>query len=391
LKIGFFTDSYFPYTSGVVHSIDTFNQELVALGHEVFIFAPSYSNIQDEQKNVFRFSSLPAPTNRDFALAFPFSVHLGNILEKWQPEIIHAHSPFILGHVGSSCARRLQIPLVFTFHTLYDEYVHYFPIAQKITKNIVRSISRNFCNQSNVVIVPTEVVREHLLQMGVSTRIKKIPTGIKLSEFSNPDRFWLKEHYGIPDASKVLLFAGRLGQEKNIYFLLECFEKVYAEFPGTFLVLVGSGPEEDELKNWTTARGISNNVIFTGKKDKSEMARHYAGSDLFVFTSLTETQGLVIAEAKAAGIPSVAVKANGVCEMVNNGEDGYLTDLDQNSFIEKVVLLLKDNELRKKFSEKAKENVKKISSRRCALDLINSYQEVLQAGGVKKYMVNGEK
>ena len=391
MKIGVFTDSYFPYTSGVVHSIDTFNQELVALGHEVFIFAPSYPNIQDDQENVFRFSSLPAPTNRDFTLAFPFSFHLENILEKWQPEIIHAHSPFILGHVGSSCARRLKKPLVFTFHTLYDEYVHYFPIAQKITKNVVRSISRNFCNRSNVVIVPTEVVREHLLQMGVSTPIKKIPTGIKLSEFSNPDRSWLKKHYGIPEKSKVLLFVGRLGQEKNIYFLLECLEKVFAELPGTFLVLVGSGPEEEELKNLTIDRGISNNVIFAGKKDRSEMARHYAGSDLFVFTSLTETQGLVIAEAKAAGIPSVAVKANGVCEMVDNGEDGYLTDLDQDSFIEKVVLLLKDNELRKRFSEKAKDNVKKISSRRCALELIDSYQEVLQAGGIKKYLINGDK
>ncbi|MFA5383369.1 MAG: glycosyltransferase family 4 protein [Eubacteriales bacterium] len=391
MKIGVFTDSYFPYTSGVVHSIDTFNQELVALGHEVFIFAPSYPNIQDDQENVFRFSSLPAPTNRDFTLAFPFSFHLENILEKWQPEIIHAHSPFILGHVGSSCARRLRIPLVFTFHTLYDEYVHYFPIARKITKNVVRSISRNFCNRSNVVIVPTEVVREHLRQMGVSTPIKKIPTGIKLSEFSNLDRFWLKKNYGIPERSKVLLFVGRLGQEKNIYFLLECFEKVFAELPGTFLVLVGSGPEEEELKNLTIDRGISNNIIFAGKKDRSEMARHYAGSDLFVFTSLTETQGLVIAEAKAAGIPSVAVKANGVCEMVDDGEDGYLTDLDQDSFIEKVVLLLKDDELRKRFSEKAKENVKKISSRRCALELIDSYQEILQAEGVKKYLVNGDK
>jgi len=384
LKIGFFTDSYFPYTSGVVHSIDTFHQELVALGHEVFIFAPSYPNIQDDQENVFRFSSLPAPTNRDFALAFPFSFHLGNILEKWQPEIIHAHSPFILGHVGSSCARRLEKPLFFTFHTLYDEYVHYFPIAQKITKNVVRSISRNFCNQSNVVIVPTEVVREHLLQMGVSTQIKKIPTGIKLSEFSNPDRFWLKKNYGIPERSKVLLFVGRLGQEKNIYFLLECFEKIFTELPRTFLVLVGSGPEEEGLKNWTISRGLGRNVIFAGKKDKSEMARHYEGSDLFVFTSLTETQGLVIAEAKAAGIPSVAVEANGVSEMVENGGDGFLTDADHDSFCEKVILLLKNSKMRKRLSEKAKENIKRISSRNCTLELIDIYQKVLREGNIKR-------
>jgi glycosyltransferase involved in cell wall biosynthesis len=381
LKIGFFTDSYFPYTSGVVHSIDTFNQELVALGHEVFIFAPSYPNIQDDPKNVFRFSSLPAPTNRDFALAFPYSFYLGNILEKWQPEIIHAHSPFILGHVGSICARRLKIPLIFTFHTLYDEYVHYFPVARKITKNVVRSISRNYCNRSNIVIVPTEVVREHLLQMGVSTHIKKIPTGIRLSEFSDQDRFWLKKQYYIPDRCKVLLFVGRLGQEKNIYFLLECFEKILAKLPGTFLILVGSGPEEEKLKNWTIDRGLSKNIIFAGKKDKSEMARHYAGSDLFVFTSLTETQGLVIAEAKAAGIPSVAVKANGVSEMVENGEDGFLTDVDHDSFIEKVVLLLKDNKMRERFSEMAKENAARISSRRCALKLIDTYREVLLQGG----------
>lgn len=376
VRIGIFTDSYLPYTSGVVHSIETFKEELITLGHELYIFAPGYPTCRQEQQ-VFRFPSIPAPTNRDFALALPFSPQLRFVLDKWRPDIIHVHSPFMLGRVGTDCARRLSVPLVFTFHTLYEEYVHYVPFAQKIAQKVTRHISRDFCNRCDLVVVPTAVIGEYLREIGVHVSIKTIPTGIKLEEFSFPDRGWLKQQYGIPKEDKILLFVGRLGQEKNIKFLLESFRRIIVEFPRVRLVLVGGGPEEESLKQWVKKQDLWGRVIFAGKRPKEEVAKYYAGADLFVFASVTETQGLVIAEAKAAGLSVVAVKAYGVNEMVVDGEDGFLTELSQDHFIKKILLLLSDDELRKAFSEKARKNAEKISARKCALNLVDSYQELL--------------
>lgn len=377
LKIAVFTDSYRPYTSGVVHSIETFKEELEALGHEIYIFAPNYPNQQGPEKNVFRFPSVPALTNRDYTLAVPFTWRLKNILRAWQPDIIHVHSPFILGKVGARYARMLHVPLVFTFHTLYEEYVHYFPFARKIAKKVTRLIARNFCNRCNLVITPTATIRKYLKEIGVRAPIKSIPTGIKIDEFSCADPAWLRNRYQIPEQEKILLFVGRLGQEKNIGFLMDAFLKINREFPDTRLVLVGGGPEEKSLKNRAIQEGLSGKIIFTGKIPKEEVAKYYAGADLFVFTSVTETQGLVIAEAKAAGLPVVAVRAFGVSEMVVDGEDGFLTELNQTAFTNQISLLLSNEQLREKFSRQARLNAGALSARSCALSLIESYQKLL--------------
>jgi glycosyltransferase involved in cell wall biosynthesis len=158
---------------------------------------------------------------------------------------------------------------------------------------------------------------------------------------------------------------------------LEAFLKINRQFSHAKLILVGGGPEEKSLKSRITQAGLQKNVILTGKLPKKEVVKYYAGADLFVFTSVTETQGLVIAEAKAAGLPVVAVKAYGVSEMVINGEDGFLTELNQNDFIEKTLLLLSDDSVREKFARQAKVNAGVFSSRKCALTLAESYQKLL--------------
>lgn len=379
IKIAVFSDSYRPYTSGVVHSIETFKAELEALGHDIYIFAPSYPNWKASEEKVFRFFSVPAPTNRDFSLAIPFDRRLKKIFRIWQPDIIHVHSPFILGRLGAKYARALKVPLVFTFHTLYEEYVHYFPFARMITKKFTRLIARNFCNRCDLVIAPTEAIKKYLQEIGVRVPVESIPTGIKIEEFSFSDRNWLRRRYQIPAQDKILLFVGRLGQEKNIDFLLESYFKVNKELPGTRLILVGGGPEEQSLKKRVTQEGLLENVIFTGKIPKEEVAKYYAGADLFVFASVTETQGLVIAEAKAAGLPVVAVKAFGVSEMVVDGEDGLLTRLNLEDFARKILLLLNNDGLRKNFALWARKNAKeKLSSRNCAVRLLEGYQTLLK-------------
>jgi len=167
LKIGIFTDSYLPYTSGVVRSIVTFKEELISNGHEVYIFAPSYDNCVEEE-GVFRFSSIKSPTNRDFTLAWPFSFEFGPMVKKLDLDLIHVHSPFLLGRLGASYARKLDIPLVFTYHTLYEQYVHYLPFAGTLAKDITQHISRSFSNRCDLVIVPTAAIETYLRKIGVT-------------------------------------------------------------------------------------------------------------------------------------------------------------------------------------------------------------------------------
>ncbi|OPX88347.1 MAG: Alpha-monoglucosyldiacylglycerol synthase [Pelotomaculum sp. PtaB.Bin104] len=378
MKIGIFTDSYLPYTSGVVRSIETFTEELTNTGHEVFIFAPSYRNCCQESSRVFRFSSIPSPTNPDFTLAVPFSIRLRPTIKKLDLDLIHVHSPFLLGRVGARYARKLGIPLVFTYHTLYEEYVHYIPVAKSITKELAQKISRIFCNHCDAVIVPTGVIGQYLREIGVRVPINVVPTGIKVAEFQAGDPDWLRCRYNLPPGEKILLFVGRLGQEKNIGFLMDCFQEVNKEIADTRLVLVGSGPEEEDLKNRANDLGIAGKVTFTGVMPPSEVVNCYAGATMFVFSSVTETQGIVITEAKAAGLPVVAVRAFGVSEMVQNEIDGYLTELDRQQFIEKIKLLLTDHGLYQQMSQRARQNAERLSTANCTAMLVSCYQQLLE-------------
>jgi 1,2-diacylglycerol 3-alpha-glucosyltransferase len=372
VKIGIFTDSYLPYTSGVVRSIQSFTEELTRLGHEVFIFAPSYKNYSKD-KMVFRFASIPSPTNRDFTLALPFSLKFRPTIKQLNLDLIHVHSPFLLGRLGARYARKIGVPLVFTYHTMYEQYVHYVPFAQSFSKELAQKLSRDFCNICDLVIVPTGIIATYLTEIGVTTALNIVPSGIKTVEYDKGDREWLQNNFKISPDDKVLLFVGRLGQEKNIPFLLESFKTVKSKVDNAVLVIVGGGPEEEELKNMTIELNLDKSVVFTGNLTPKDVIDCYAGSKLFVFSSVSETQGIVIAEAKAAGLPVVAIRAYGVSEMVEDGIDGYLTDLNPDQFADKIIYLLKNDSIRSEMSIMAKKNAEKLDSVNCTDMLLKSY------------------
>ncbi len=388
MKIAMFSDSYSPYTSGVVRSVETFTNELTRLGHQVFIFAPNYPNCEKES-GVYRFFSIPSPTNKDFALAFPFSLSLWSKVKKLQPDIIHVHSPFLLGRLGAKWARRLGIPLVFTYHTLYDKYVHYIPINQQIVKELTIKMTMDFCNHCDQVITPTKIIANHLIENGVEVPVTAVPTGIITEEFQNADKSWLRSRYNIPLDKKILLFVGRLGKEKNISFLLDCYLEIFKQYQDTVLVLVGSGPDEESLKEKVKEYRLQNNVIFTGTLSKTDTINAYSGADIFVFASVTETQGLVMAEAKTAGLPVIAVDAFGAKEMVVDGEDGYLCPLDINIFSKTVLKLITDTNLCRQMGQKAVQNAKKLSAQSCTLKLLDVYENVIKNNHLQNRRLHG--
>ncbi|MEW6572518.1 MAG: glycosyltransferase family 4 protein [Bacillota bacterium] len=375
MRVGVFTDSYRPYTSGVVRSIETFRAELEAEGISFFIFAPNYPGVDPEDR-VFRFPSFPAPTNPDFTLAIPFSFRLAGTVKNMKLDIVHVHSPFMLGKLGARWARRLGIPLVFTYHTLYEEYVHYFPFFKNIARQVTRKYTISFCNRCDLILTPTEIIKEYLLKSGVFTRVESLPTGIDLKAFRGGDRQGFRQRYGIGVDELVLLYVGRMGKEKNVGFLLRAFRGVCDRVQRIWLVLVGGGPAREGLAEEAKSLGVADRIVFTGPVPPDKVKDCYAAGDIFVISSLTETQGLVVGEAKAAGLPAVAVGAQGVSEMVNDGVDGFLTPLDEGIFTARVCQLAEDSVLRRRMSKNALLNAEKIAATRMAMRLKRLYQEL---------------
>lgn len=367
-----FTDSYRPYTSGVVRSIETTAAKLTDLGHEVYIFAPSYPHCEKEAR-VFRFISVPTPTYPDFAIALPFSMYLHSTIKKLGLDVIHVHSPFTMGMLGARSARRFHLPLIFTYHTMYDQYVHYLPFAHGISRKVVMRFSRAFCDRCDMVITPTKVIRD-IVSRNTTTRVEAVPTGIEIEEFAAADKNWLRQEYGINRDEKILLHLGRLGKEKNVGFLLEAYSKVRNKHPHTRLVIVGNGPERPALMEQAKEMGLGRHVLFTGPLPREHVISSYSGADLFIFASTTETQGLVLGEAKAAGLPAVAVKALGASEMVNDGIDGFLTPLCQDEFTGRILQLLDNDGLRSAMAERALVEAKKISAVSMAKKLVSAYE-----------------
>ncbi|MBP1760942.1 MAG: hypothetical protein H6Q64_484 [Firmicutes bacterium] len=385
MRIGIFTDSYKPYTSGVVTSITTFRDELTLLGHEVHIFAPSYPHYQDEERNVYRFYSVPSPTNNDFTLAIPIYPGLGTLVKHLRLDIIHVHSPMIMGRVGLRYARKYNIPLVFTYHTRYDQYVHYVPVAQDLAKEVTIKYSRTFCNHCDHIITPSEDIRAIIKENEVRKPVSVIPTGIPLQKFENGDSGWLKANFDIPPENRILLFVGRLTKEKNIPFLIETFRIVKDTMPRTTLVLTAQGPLEDELKTLCRQLGLSSqDVVFTGAVPYDTLVNVYHSADLFVFSSLTETQGLVLTEAMACGLPVVAVRASGVQDMVDDGVDGILTNLDTGELASAVCRVLNDDILYQHLQKNALLKAESLSARSMALRLEDIYER-LRKGHTYRY------
>jgi len=348
------------------------------MGHEVYIFGPDYPLIHPpREEGVFRFISIPWPTMPDFSVPIPISVQLGSTIKKIGLDIIHVHSPFLMGSLGARAARRFKLPLIFTFHTLYEQYVHYVPFAEKTSKQVVQLIARDFCNRCNMVVAPSQLVVNYLRRIGVEAPVITIPTGIDLNEFTDLDRNWLADNYGVESDEIILLFVGRLGKEKNVAFLIKSLLHIQSQYPRVRLVLVGKGPQEIYLRQLCRKLSIEDRVIFTGVLPRQKIVHCYASADIFVFPSVTDTQGLVIGEAQATGLPVVAIRAFGPAEMVSHGEDGFLTDPSLHSFTDAVIQLLKDKLLCDRMSRQALKNASRISSSYCAEQMLEVYQDLL--------------
>ncbi len=352
MKIALFSNSYLPYLSGITISVSILKLELEKLGHTVFVVGPSYPGHQEADPTILRLPSIPAPYP-GYRLVFPYSPSVFRKLKKEKIDLIHVHQPFEVGIAARLLAKKMGIPFVYTFHTLFSRYVHNVAfLPKKLAAQTVARYLTSFCNKTDTVIVPSEMVRRLLVARKVKKPIEVIPTGLRLGEIKHQtSNFKLRNKFKIPNEAKLLLYSGRVSAEKNIPFLLQAFEKIRQQEPNVYLLMVGGGPK---LKNYEKLGGKQ--VIFAGQLSHEKVLDCCFASDLFVYASITETQGLVMTEAKACGLPVVALFGGGISDVVQNGIDGYITSRNMDVFVEHILRLLRDDALRKEMGIKAKED-----------------------------------
>jgi glycosyltransferase involved in cell wall biosynthesis len=380
MKILFISDVYFPRINGVSTSIETFRRNLRALGHTVHLIAPDYQSPSPDETDIMRVPSRHLPFDpEDRLMSYGWVMkHLDKIrAEKY--DIIHIQTPFVAHYLGTKLSRLLVIPCVETYHTFFEEYLyHYVPLIHKsIMKSIAKRFSRHQGNSLDGMVVPSHPMLHVLKEYGVITHAEVIPTGIEPASFVLGDRESFRNNYNISQERPVLLFLGRVAHEKNIGFLLKVLTHIRKEITDVLFLVAGEGPARASLENEAKALGLNDNINFIGYLDRHTELNHcYRAADIFIFSSRTETQGLVLLEAMAQGIPVVSTAELGTRDVLRDGLGVWIAKEDLEDFSGKVVKMLKDTDARKTVGELGRDYALSWSASKQAERMLTFYQTI---------------
>ncbi|MBF8281016.1 MAG: 1,2-diacylglycerol 3-glucosyltransferase [Candidatus Magasanikbacteria bacterium] len=382
MNIGIFTDTYNPQINGVVVSIETYRAELERLGHQVYIFAPN-EKIKYEarlEKRLWLFPSVPFYGQKEYRLAY--WPRLKKEFLSLPLDIVHTQTPFTLGRLGVRLARARGLSLVHTYHTHYEEYVHYAHLPRAATKTAARLLAKKFLNVHTAIIAPSTEIKTTLKNYGVVRPINVLPTGVDLKKIcrmgeSGGGDDWLK-NFGIAAGDFLVATTSRLGREKNIEFLLAAVALVKKQNCPIKFLLIGDGPEKNHLREAARRAGLGNDVFFAGYLNHGEIFSLYRKVKLFLFASKTETQGLVIIEALASGVPAVAVTGNGTADILAKNRGGFLTNEDTDEFAEKILALWRNPKLWQNKSLEAAARAQDYSISDQTAKLLSLYERLIQ-------------
>ncbi|MBT9584564.1 glycosyltransferase [bacterium] len=331
LRVGLFSNAYRPLVSGVVNSIDLIRKELLRQHHVPFIYAPRVSGFHEQHAGVFRMPSLEVTRRVQYPLAIPCWPPTQCAIARSRLQVVHTHHPFVVGDLAWLWARRLGVPLIYTFHTQYEQYCHYVRLPQAPLKTLTRWAVSQFARRCDLIIAPSPAIRDLLSGYGIRTWTETLPNAIDLRHFAL-GRQRQRQNWGWPESAQVGLYAGRIGKEKNLEFMLRAFAPLALANPDAHFALVGDGPEVPNLKTLAHQLGIQKQVFFVGPVAYSEMPSYYAAADFFCISSVTEVKPLVVLEALASGLPVLAVAACGTQDTISHDHDGLLTPLELEAF-----------------------------------------------------------
>ncbi|MCS6776335.1 MAG: glycosyltransferase [Chthonomonadaceae bacterium] len=383
MRVAIFSECYTPVTNGVVTSILTLRSALRAMGHTVYVIAPGLPQ-PDDDADVFRLPELPFPRHPyHFARPFP---RLSVDFQALHVDIVHCQHPFTVGRMGADLARKYGLPMVYTAHSLYDLMIECArsPLLRKMGPSAARSIVRRFCERAACVITPTRHTRDALRASGVRARFAVVPSGVA-PPVSRPEaREAIRNRLGIAPDIPVLLYVGRLGPEKRLDLLLEAMRYLSGMSALTAcgrdfrVVLVGDGQCRDALEKQARACRLQDRVCFVGAQPHATIGDWYAVGDIFVLPSPSETQGLVVVEAMAAGLPCVVVDQGGPRELVIHEATGLRVPLNAEAFAHATARLLQNPEICRHYGAQGRRHAARFSPEAMASAVIQVYRDALE-------------
>ncbi len=388
MRILMISDVFFPRINGVSTSIESFRHSLAELDIDVHVVAPHYPASHPDDEKVLRVRSRQVPFDPEDRLMHSGALrHALHSTGNARFDLVHVQTPFAAHYAGLRHARAQRLPCIATYHTHFEEYLHnYVPAVPKgMLRAAARSLARHQCNSLDAVIVPSSAMQDTLKNYGVTAPMHRVPTGIPIERFRRPVSAdfptevpsLFRARHDIPDNRPMALFVGRAAHEKNIGFLLEAMPHALQQNPSLILVIAGEGPALPALKKQAAALGIAAQVRFVGYLDRlTELPECYAAADLFVFSSRTETQGLVLLEAMAAGVPVLAFAALGTREIVEPRRGALPAPQEAATFGQAMAALANDPALRAKMSAEARVFAEEWTTEACAQRMAEVYRNI---------------
>lgn len=390
MNVCMFTNTYLPHVGGVARSVSVLEKDLQTLGHQVLVVAPEYSEKdqgagepeQDKNQSERGVVRLPAIQNfngSDFSLRIPMPFVVSEKVDDFGPDLIHSHHPYLLGDTALRTAQRQGVPLVFTHHTRYEQYVQHVTEDLESLRRFAQNLATEYANLCSCVIAPSRSIARLIRSRGVKRPIYEIPTGVDLDFFAAGKGDEFRHRTGIPDDAPVLGHVGRLAPEKNLVYLARAAAGLLEQNPRCFFLVVGDGPSKAKIE--AEFKGdLTDRLVMAGRMTGQDLADAYAAMDLFGFSSKSETQGMVVAEAMAAGKPVVALDAPGVREMVQDGKNGRLLaeGISAKTFAETLARILADRSRLGMMAEEANRTAESVSRKTCAKKMVAVYESVRQ-------------
>ena len=380
MKILMMTNTYTPIVGGVARSVTAFTDEFRKSGHHVLVVAPEFDRIPENEEDVIRVPAIRHFNGSDFSVKLPVPFVLSEKRERFQPDIIHSHHPFLLGDTALVLGAEYEIPVVFTHHTMYEQYTHYVPGDCFLLKRYVIELATGYANLCDHVIAPSESIRDILVKRKVQTPITVIPTGVDMDRFARGDGTEFRKEFGIATDGFVVGHIGRLAPEKNLEFLAMAVCEFIKFHSNAYFVAVGDGPSKSIIESLFRRHRIHERLFLTGSLEGKKLVEAYHAMDVFAFASQTETQGMVLTEAMAAGVPVVAVDAPGVREVVQDVYNGRLLACENVAdFVEAIEWILQQPyENRRRLNKHCLETARRFSIEETARQCFEVYQSDIE-------------
>ena len=388
MRIGIFSETYTPYISGLVTSEVMLKNALEKQGHEVYVVTANLESFKyeyDEKERILKIPGLPTGIY-DSRLTSIYPVKAVNKIKSWNLDVIHSQTEFAIGTFARLFAKQYNIPLVHTYHTLYEDYVHYITKGyfKKSSKKIVEYLTKFYCETTATeLIVPTNKIYKLFTEKyKFEKNIHIIPTGIETERFykENQDEkeiVNLKKTLGISKKDFVILFVGRLAEEKNVEFLIHSEKEISKKYPNIKLLIVGDGPDKEKYENYSKELGLEENVIFTGKVAWGDMPYYYHVSNVFATASKTETQGLTIIEAMAANVVPVCMRDEAFQSMITEDLNGLFFTTEE-EYQKEIIQLYENKDELKKFDKQARIQAEHYSSKNYADRVLEVYHRAIK-------------